>query len=124
LRNLRNLSGVVRLPEPCRLRKPNVTVQVVDASIMDATPAILAETRFESAAAGRREIPFVLNAPADGLAGRDIRIIARVMARSRGNIAPGDYLTMESVRFAPDEQSGRPLEVPVSRVKDPDQSVE
>jgi len=115
-----NFRGIVRLAERCRLPKAHVTVQVIDASIMDAVPPVLAETVFECLTEGLREIPFVLNAPVCGLGGRDVRLFARVAADAAGNIAPGDYLTMESVQFVPGRESGHELEVAVRKVNNPD----
>ena len=107
--------GVIQLPEPCGLREANVTVQVIDASVMDIRAPVLAETCFVLAAHGAREIPFALDAPAHELEGRDLRVVAEVLARPGGRIAAGDYLTMTSVRFDP--RAGRPLRVPVEKVK-------
>jgi hypothetical protein len=112
----RTMHGVIQLPEPCGLVEVNVAVQVIDASIMDIEAPVLAETRFTLNAHGERQIPFVLDAPAQTPEGRDIRIVAEVLASPAGSVAAGDYLTMESVRFEA-QPVARRLEVPVEKVK-------
>jgi len=108
------LYGVIQLPEPCSLEEANIAVQVIDASVMDVSAPVLAETRFSLNARGEIEIPFTLEAPPSRLHGRDIRIIAEVLASPSGSVAEGDYLTMESVRF--ESRSEHLLEVPVEKI--------
>ena len=111
------LYGVIQLPEPCGLEEANIAVQVIDASVMDISAPVLAETRFALNAHGEIEIPFTLEAPPSRrLDGRDIRIVAEVLASPNGSIAEGDYLTMESVRFESRPSSEHVLEVPVEKV--------
>jgi hypothetical protein len=107
--------GVIQLPEPCGLREANIAVQIIDASVMDIHAPVLTETRFAHATYGAREIPFALDAPAHALEGRDLRVVAEVLASPGGRVAAGDYLTMTSVRFEP--HADRPLRVPVEKVK-------
>jgi hypothetical protein len=111
------LYGVIRLPEPCSLEEANIAVQVIDASIMDVSAPVLAETRFALHARGELKIPFMLEAPLwQSLSGRDIRIVAEVLASPSGSVVAGDYLTMESVRFESRPSSEHVLEVPVEKV--------
>jgi len=108
--------GIIHLPEPCGLERANVAVQVIDASVMDVSAPVLAETRFALHARGERTIPFTLNRPPRrDLDGRDIRVVAEVLASPGGGVATGDYLTMESIRF--DSQPEGMLEIPVKKVK-------
>jgi hypothetical protein len=107
--------GVVLLPEPCGLREANVAVQIIDASVMDIRAPILAETRFTGAMHGAREIAFVIDTPTHDLEGRDLRVVAEVLADPGGRVAAGDYLTMTSVQFEP--HADRPLRIPVEKVR-------
>ena len=112
------LHGIIQLPEPCGLEEANIAVQVIDASVMDVSAPVLAETRFARHARGEREIPFILEAPpSQRTNGRDIRVVAEVLASPSGSVAAGDYLTMTSVRFEARPSSAHALEVPVEKVR-------
>ena len=64
---------------------------------------------------GAQEVAFVIDMPAHELKGRDLRVVAEVLADPGGRVAAGDYLTMASVRFEP--HADRPLRVPVEKVR-------
>ena len=113
----RTIVGELVLQPPANLTGARVLVTLRDTTLADAAFSTIAESGFDISGTPVARVPFRLDVPADLPTDRLYTVGAEIRRHAGDDVAPGDYLNMQSVPWAVD--AAGPVVVPVRPIGGP-----